>query len=140
MARRKTSTAIVRVPAPRTSAPIIRVSAPRAPKAKRRSRRGGSPAKQSENRIVKAAIGGAAFGFIEKSFPNLPTIPMLGRAGTIAAAAYFLRGKLPAIAQDVGVAAAAIAGYQLGKEGKISGDDYVDGDIAPQVNGIAAQV
>jgi|WetSurMetagenome_2_1015567.scaffolds.fasta_scaffold10210_12 hypothetical protein len=142
MAKRKTTTKtrIVRVPS--AAAPVIKVSAPRAPAKRKTTRRrkssgGGSG---SASHIMKAAVGGAAFGFLEKSFPNLPTVPMLGRAGTIAVAAYFFRGKLPPIAQDIGIAAAAIAGYQLGRDGKVSGDEWVEGDIVPQVSGIAAQV
>lgn len=92
--------------------------------------------------MMGTAIGGAVLGFIEKQFPTLPTVPLLGRAGTIALGAYFLgkqgSGSSP-IFRDVALAGAAIAGYQLGKEGKVSGDDdYVSGD--EQVRGVAAQV
>lgn len=76
-------------------------------------------------------------GFLEKSFPNIPTIPLLGKAGTIAVGAYFLskRGGMGGpILRDVSLAAASIAGYQLGHDGRISGD------IADQVHGIASQV
>lgn len=84
-----------------------------------------------------AGIGGAALGFIEKSFPNLPTLPILGRSGTIAVAAYFLskQGRHP-ILRDVALAAASIAGYQIGTTGKISGEDVLGEDVS----GIAAQV
>lgn len=81
-------------------------------------------------------------GFVEKQFPSLPTIPILGRAGTIAVAAHFLSkqgGQTSGIARDVALAGAAIAGYQLGLTGKVSGED-VDGDLAEQVRGIASQV
>jgi len=78
-----------------------------------------------------AGIGGYLFGFIETKFPNLPTLPIVGRAGTVAIACHFLQKQggfgHGAIVRDVGMAAAVIAGYQLGKTGKISGDD-VDGD------------
>jgi len=88
------------------------------------------------------AIGGAVLGFIEKQFPTLPTVPLLGRAGTIALGAHFLskQGRRSSgIFRDVALAGAAIAGYQLGKEGKVSGED-VSGELAEQVRGIAAQV
>lgn len=91
--------------------------------------------------MLGAGIGGAVLGFIEKSFPTLPTVPIIGRAGTIALGAYFLsrRGGMGGtILRDVALAASAVAGYQLGHTGKISGD--VMGDVAPQVSGIAAQV
>jgi hypothetical protein len=122
----------------RQAAPIIRVSAPRAPKAKkhRRKHSGGSfGGGLTTNTLVQHALGGAAFGFIEKSFPTLPTIPFLGRAGTIAIGAYFLGGKRGGIMRDIALAAAAIAGYELGNTGKISGPDYQYG-----VHGIASQV
>lgn len=71
--------------------------------------------------MVAHGLGGYAVGFIEKTFPNLPTIPIVGRKGTIAAIAYFLHGKHPLVA-DVGLAAAAISGYEFGSTGHISGD------------------
>lgn len=83
------------------------------------------------------AIGGAAVGFIEKQFPTLPTIPLVGKKGTIAIGAYFIAkkgGSLGHIARDVCIAAAVLAGHDLGASGKISGD------VAPQVSGVAAQV
>lgn len=88
---------------------------------------------------MSAGIGGMILGIVEKQFPNLPTMPVLGRAGTVAAGAYFMskNGNHPWL-RDVALAAASIAGYQLGTTGKISGDDVMgdDGDIA----GLAAQV
>jgi hypothetical protein len=71
-------------------------------------------------KLIGTGIGGLAYGFIDKTFPNLPRLPLLGKAGTVAVAAYFLGGKHGLI-RDVGVAAAAIAGYQLGHDGTISG-------------------
>lgn len=91
--------------------------------------------------MVGSAIGGAALGLIEKLVPDLPTIPIIGRKGTIAIGAYFLHkhGVGGGVLRDVAVAAAVLAGYQLGKEGRIDGD--VMGDLAPQVSGnIAAQI
>lgn len=84
--------------------------------------------------MMATVVGGAALGFIDKAFPQLPTIPLLGRAGSIAAYAYFMsKGKGHGILRDVALAGAAIAGYQLGNQGHVSG-------MAPQVSGIAAQV
>lgn len=54
----------------------------------------------------------------------------MGRKGAIAIGAYFLHSK-HALIGDVGLAAAAISGYQLGTTGAISGD--VMGDIAAQM-------
>ncbi len=87
--------------------------------------------------MIGAAVGGAVFGFIEKQWgAQIPTIPMIGRAGTVAVICHFMRksggfGSSPMV-RDVGMAAAVIAGYQLGSTGKISGED--------DVSGLAAQI
>lgn len=144
--RRSTSAAIVRYPVVQTrpQANVIRIQTPRAisaPKKKRvHHRRGSSAGGSSGKTILGAGIGGAVLGFIEKQWPTFPTVPILGRAGTIAVAAYFLQkqgGMSSPILRDVAIAGAVVAGYQLGKEGKIAGED-IDGD--DQVRGIAAQV
>ena len=93
--------------------------------------------------IIGSAIGGAILGFIEKQFPKLPTVPVLGRAGTLALGAYLLsrQGGMGSsgILRDVALAGAVIAGYQIGTTGKVSGD--VMGDVmGDDVSGIAAQV
>jgi hypothetical protein len=145
--RRRAATAqIVRVPSfSRPPAQVIQIRSPRssgAPKKKHHRRR--SSGASGGRSYLGAAIGGAIFGFIEKSFPTLPTLPILGRAGTVAVAGYFLgkRGGLghSGIIRDVTMAAAVIAGYELGKDGKISGDDDVSGSLAAQVRGISSQV
>lgn len=74
-----------------------------------------------KNRLLGTAIGGLAYGFVEKTFPSMPTLPLVGKSGTVALACYFFGGSHPII-RDVGIAAAAIAGYSLGKTGKVSGD------------------
>lgn len=85
-----------------------------------------------------AGLGGMILGIVEKQFPNLPTLPVLGRSGTIAVGAYFMskNGSHPLL-RDVALAAASIAGYQLGTSGKISGDDVMGDD---DISGLAAQV
>jgi len=145
MARKKTRTAtrtIIRT-AP-ASAPIVKVALPRAPGKKashRRRRSGGGGTRFSglnEGVILGSAVGGAALGFIEKTFPSLPTLPIVGRAGAIGLAAYFWsKHGGGQIARDIAISAAVIAGYQVGTTGKISGED-VSGD--GQVSGIAAQI
>jgi hypothetical protein len=81
------------------------------------------------------ALGGAALGVIDKTLgSSIPTIPLLGRAGTIALGAYLFSKGRGGIWRDIAIAGASIAGYQFGKEGRVSGD------IADQVSGIAAQV
>jgi hypothetical protein len=145
--RTSTRTAIVRAIPMRAPAPIIKVSAPRAAPSRKkhhRRHRGGGARAVNVKTMMGAAIGGAVMGFVDKSFTNLPTLPVIGRAGTIALAAYMLASKgggggIGAIARDVALAAAAVAGYELGKEGKVSGD-VMGGAIASQVSGLASQV
>lgn len=132
--RTKSGDSVVVVAPP--SAPVRRSSGRRrapAPKKKRRHRShsglaiGGS----YRNRMLATGVGGAVYGFLEKTFPNIPTIPLLGKSGTIALAAYLFADKLP-IAKDVGIAAAAIAGYSLGGTGRISGYFGDDHGLASQ--------
>jgi hypothetical protein len=132
------TTRIVKAPAP-----IIRVSAPRAAPARRRAsrRRSGSNLGVGgivSNEAVQMAIGGALYGYAVKSglVAKLPAIPVLGRTGTAAILLdYWARHGGGSIAHRAARAAAAIAGYQLGAEGKISGDlqsagDFTMGDAA----------
>lgn len=125
----------------RQAAPIIKVSAPRAPakrKAIRRRRRssghsmGGAVGGLISSEAIQMAVGGALYGYAVKSgvVAKLPAIPVLGRTGTAAILLdYWARHGGGQIAHRAARAAAAIAGYQLGNEGKISGDltmgDYV---------------
>lgn len=92
--------------------------------------------------MAATAFGGFALGFINKSFPSLPTLPIIGRSGSIALMAWFaakhVGGGTSGLLRDVAMAGAAVAGFEMGTTGKVSGD--IDGDIAPQVSGIAAQV
>ena len=97
----------------------------------RRRRRGRSRARSSsaggahasvQKRIQGVALGGLAYGLIVKNFPQLPRLPGVGRSGTVALAVYFLKPSNK-ILQDIGVAAAAIAGYSFGETGTVSGED-----------------
>jgi hypothetical protein len=72
--------------------------------------------------MIGVGIGGLAYGFVERSFPSMPTLPLVGKSGTVALAVYFLGGDNQ-ILNDIGLAAAAIAGYSLGKTGAVSGYD-----------------
>jgi hypothetical protein len=126
----------------RAPAPIIRVQAPRAPstyrsRKKSHRRKGGGGRALTQSSCIGVAVGGAVLGFVDKTLgASLPTIPILGRAGTIAVAAYFLgKGKGKGLFRDVAIAASAVAGYQMGNTGHVAGLD-----VAPQVSGIAAQV
>jgi len=73
---------------------------------------------------VKAALTAAVIGLAEKSgvLDKLPEIPWIGRKGLLAIVAYYWarHGGGP-IARDVCLVAAAVSGYEYGKEGTISG-------------------
>jgi hypothetical protein len=86
---------------------------------------GGESLTSRENMAL--ATGALALGFIDRQGVKIPTVPILGRAGTIAVGGILL-GKqmhLP-IATKIGKAALVIALYELGKEGKVSGVDGID--------------
>lgn len=79
------------------------------------------------------AIGGALYGYAVKSglVAKLPAIPVLGRTGTAAILLdYWSRHGGGQLAHRAARAAAAIAGYQLGHEGQISGDLQTMGDFS----------
>lgn len=138
--RTQTRTIVRTAPA---AAPIVKVALPRAPaktKTHRRRRSGGGGGRigLNEATLLGSAVGGAALGFIEKTFPSLPTLPIIGRAGAIGLGAYFWsKHGGGQIARDIAISAAVIAGYQVGTTGKISGEG-VSGD--GEVSGIAAQI
>lgn len=129
---KRTSTAIVPVyqQAPRQQAPIIRIATPRpvatkAPKKKPKHHKRRDGGGDSVKTMLGIVGGGAALGYIEKQswISVLPSLPFVGRKGAIAIAAYFLhkKGYGGQIMRDIAIAAAAISGYQLGGEGKITG-------------------
>jgi hypothetical protein len=132
MRKKSTSRAIVRY----RSAPkpiVVRVGGGR--KTKTKHRRSGHHS--AKNRMMGGAIGGFAVGIIEKQFPNLPTLPVVGKKGAIALGIYFFNKGKAGILGDIGFAAACLAGYEFGTTGKVSGD------LARQVSGaggLASQV
>jgi hypothetical protein len=143
MAKSATRTQIIRYAPPRQSAPIvIRTRSAPVKHKKHHRRHGGSGSGVTQQRLINVAIGGAAYGFIEKMLPPTMTLPVVGRAGTIAIGAFYFGKGRAGIVSDVALAAAVIAGYQMGSTGKISGADVmgdVDGPV-PQIGGLAAQV
>ncbi len=140
MAKTATRTQIIRYAPPRTSAPIvIRTRSAPAKKKHHRRHHGGGSGGVTQQRLINVAIGGAAYGFIEKMLPPTMTLPVVGRAGTIAIGAFYMGKGKAGIVSDVALAAAVIAGYQLGSTGKVSGAEVM-GEVTPQMGGIAAQV
>lgn len=89
---------------------------------RRSSGGGGGSGGNIQKRLQNVALGGLAYGLLVKNFPQLPRIPGIGRSGTIALAVYFLKPK-SGLVQDLGIAAAAIAGASFGETGTVSGDD-----------------
>lgn len=71
------------------------------------------------------AIGGFLYAQLVKNFPTLPQVPGLGRAGSVAALVYFMKPKSQML-QNVGVAAAVLAGHSFGATGTVAGDDGID--------------
>ena len=127
--KRKASTAIARptyyAQPTRTPAPIVRVTVPSPKKAKRRashSSKGGGG--NFTKTLMGAALTTALVGYAEKSgiLNNLPQIPIIGRKGTLAVAAYFWsKNGGGQIARDVAMAAAILSAYEFSKDGTISG-------------------
>ena len=79
-----------------------------------------------QTRMMAGMVGAAVLGFVEKSSfsSSLPTVPLLGRKGTIALIGYFWRKNGgPKVAEDVAIAAGILSAYELSKDGKISGED-----------------
>lgn len=116
---------VVSPPAP---APIQRR---RSSGGRRRRRRGRGRSRGSaiaggsiQKTLTGVAIGGLAYGLLVKNFPDLPRVPGIGRSGTVALAVMFLKPRNE-ILRNIGVAAAAIAGYSFGESGTVSGDDGI---------------
>jgi len=132
--KKKTATRVVHVAAsPRApAAVIVRQSAPKPARRGRGRGQRRSPSLVSGGGIVSQPvlngfIGGGAFGMLVKSgmVDKLPVVPLIGRTGL---AAILLdqaakRGLMPHLTRPAAVAAGVLAGYQLGHDGKITGDD-----------------
>ena len=130
-ARRRTATVsrpgggIVLVQPP--AAPIARRSSGGGRRRRRRSRgrrRSSGDGGSLQKTLTGVAIGGLAYGLLVKNWPQLPRLPGIGRSGTVAIAVALLKPSNP-ILRNVGVAAAAIAGYSFGESVWVCGDDGV---------------
>jgi hypothetical protein len=113
----------------RPAAPIVirQTTTPKVKHRRRRSGGGGDSSSLTSKENMALAAGALVLGFIDRQKIAIPTIPILGRAGSLAVGGLMV-GKhmhLP-IATKVGKAALVIALYELGKEGKVSGVDGVD--------------
>jgi|SRR5579872_233652 len=75
---------------------------------------------------IGIVAGALAFGFLEKQalFQQLPSLPLIGKAGTVGLAAYLLsNGGKNALANDIATAAFVIAAHEFGSTGTIVGDE-----------------
>lgn len=111
---------------PPSPAPVARRSSGRRRRraGKKRSSSAAAHGGNIQKTLTGVAIGGLAYGLLVKNFPQLPRLPGIGRSGTVALAVAFLKPRNE-ILRNIGVAAAAIAGYSFGESGTVSGD----GDI-----------
>jgi hypothetical protein len=136
MAKAKTAHLVPYQFQPRAPAPIVitktRTVHAKPKKTGKHRRHGGSSAITPE-RLMKIVAGGFVAGFAEKSFgAMLPTIPLLGRKGSVLIALYFIaKNSRVDLLKDATIAMAGISGYELGSTGKLSGEDLA---------GVASQV
>lgn len=133
--RRKFTKSSSRAITVRASAPkpiVIRQSAPMARRSTHRRRSSGGGAGGAARALLSsertgAMIGAALLGLLDKQGTALPTIPVLGRAGTVGVVLWYL-GKSnhsPQLAHAA-TGALSIAAYELTKQGKIDGIDGID--------------
>lgn len=128
----KKSAALAPYRAPRAAAPIVvRVPSGMTNSRKKKHKGGGGGRRQSTEKVLMGlVVGGFAMGFLDKPGgpgANIPTIPVLGKAGTIALAAHFFGKGKAGLATDVRNAAAVVAAYEYGLKGSVSGDGEVIG-------------
>jgi hypothetical protein len=118
-----TKTTTHHVPRTHTKTQTI-VVRPVAAKPSKKGHRGKGRGRQSsEKTLMGLVVGGFILGFIDKSGTSIPTIPILGRAGTIALAAHFFGKGKAGMVTDVRNSAASVAAYEFGLKGSVSGDD-----------------
>lgn len=116
------------------AAPVARRAPSRrrraAPRRRRRRSRvgGGGGGAGIQSRLQRVALGGLGYGLLVKFFPEMPRLPGVGRSGTVALAVYFMKPTTQLL-QDVGIAAAAIAGASFGQTGVVSGDGDEDDEV-----------
>jgi hypothetical protein len=130
---KKTKTRALVFRAPSFSAPkpiVIRSTKVVKPKHKRRHGKSSSGGRGLMSKQRMGIVGGAlAVGFLEKQgfMQQLPTLPLIGRTGTIGLAAYVLsdNGKNH-FADEICTAALVIAAHELGSTGAIVGGEPQD--------------
>jgi hypothetical protein len=132
MAKGKTGTKNVSVTVRAASPLARRSSVPRTitryVKVKSRRKHGGGgggilAGAATHSQILAPAIGGFAVAKLEDSsiMDSLPTLPLLGKKGTACLAIHLFRPHATGILRDIKIALAVMSGYELGKNGEISG-------------------
>jgi hypothetical protein len=102
------------------SRPVVIVQKVKAA-AKHHTRRAAAAGYEERHRIG-AIAGGFALGMIDKSAIDFPTVPFLGRAGTLGLLAWgAYKMTKNEWASHAATGLLAIAAYELSKEGSISG-------------------
>jgi hypothetical protein len=86
----------------------------------RRRHHGASASGGSHGILWKTAIAAAVLGYLDKNGTTFPTLPGVGRAGSLAIGCWLFRKKSPYAAAGV-LAFGAIAVYEFITTGKISG-------------------
>jgi hypothetical protein len=108
---------------------VIRTVAPKPVKHHKRHSSHASGGLMNKERMG-IVLGGFAVGFLQKQGIKLPALPVLGEAGTIGLAAYFLSGGgKNKLASEICTAALAVAAYELGSTGAVVGQGDVDGNF-----------
>lgn len=81
------------------------------------------------NERLGALLGGYLLGVLDAKGTKLPTVPVLGRAGTCGVGLYYLGKHMHSpLVSHASTGFLAIAAYEMGKSGTISGDSVVGAD------------
>lgn len=139
MARRRRNgrfapaTKIVRVGAPRAASPIIRIATSQVKRrfgSRRRVRRtasqfGGFVSQHN----IDGFLGGVMYGYAVRQgwVDKLPNVPLIGRTGAAAIGLDYISKRGAPFLRKAAIAASVLSGYQLGHDGKITGDEDVSG-------------
>lgn len=108
---------------------VIRVTKVVKAKAKHHTRRGGGMGGLFSKDRIETVGAGFAIGALEKMafVQSLPSLPFLGKTGTLGLGAYLIGGGRRGIVDDIATAAFTVAGYMLGSTGSIVGGEGEEG-------------
>jgi len=118
-----------------TPRPIIvrqtKIMKPKHKKHGRHHRRGSGLGGFASAERIGIGIGAYALGYVQKQNWAIPSLPVLGKTGTIALIAHFISdGGKNKLAADIATAALAVAGFTLATTGAIVGGDETDGAVS----------